>query len=245
MRDDTERRSPGEKPDLDALIADMFGLNIRGIRTLVDLFVRPVNVFESARTFDWNSKYTPTMRLAFSFLTVFSLLSFFWAAEDGVLYQTLFDVFSDGFADRPEAPPVADWIKTMFAGYNFIYPFTYMLVHSLVGSCLLIWGNGTSWVARIRLYFCVASIGIAFSVLSIAVMPFISPSFMWTWTTMVLAIGFAAYLLTYGRGMRGRFTLWGRLWRAILLAITVTLTDFIVAIIAGTAAGSWAEFRLA
>lgn len=235
----------GDRPDIDALVADMFGLNVRGAKTLAHLVTKPAEVFVSARVNDWQGRYTPTMRLAFSILTVFSLLSFFWAAEDGVLYQTLFDLFSDEFARQPDAPPIETFINTMFAGYNFIYPFTYMLVHAMVGSCVLVWGKGTPWVARIRLYFSVASIGIALSVLSIAVMPLINTSIMWIWTTMGLTVGFLAYIITYGRGMRGRFPTWGLLVRAVLLAIIVTITDFIVAIIAGTGAGYWAEIRVA
>jgi len=218
---------------------------VRGAKTLAHLVTQPAKVFASARVNDWQGRYTPTMRLAFSVLTVFSLLSFFWAAEDGVLYQTLLDIFSEGFAQLPDAPPVDEFISTMFAGYNFIYPFTYMLVHSLVGSLMPVWGTGTPWVARIRLYFGVAVMGIAISVLSIAAMPFISTNIMWVWTTLAMAIGFLAYIVTYARGMEGRHSKWGLLWRAVFLASIVTITDFIVAIIAGTGAGYWAELRLA
>ncbi|MEM9179610.1 MAG: hypothetical protein AAGA89_07855, partial [Pseudomonadota bacterium] len=83
--------STRDRPDADALVADLFGLNVRGAKTLAHLVTQPAKVFASARVNDWQGQYTPTMRLAFSVLTVFSLLSFFWAAEDGVLYQTLLD----------------------------------------------------------------------------------------------------------------------------------------------------------
>ena len=245
MPDDTNLGSSRETPDLDALMADVFGLNIRGLKTLADLFARPKSVFDSARTFDWQSKYTPTVRLAFSILTVFSLLSFFWAAEDGVLYQTLLDLFSEGFAKQPDAPPVEDFISTMFAGYNIIYPFTYLLVHSLVGCCIFVWGKRTPLVARIRLYFGVASVGVAIAVLSIAAMPFVSSNIMWVWTTVTMGVTFLAYIITYGRGMSDRFSLLGLLARGVFLAIVVTVADFIVAIIAGTGAGYWAEIQLA
>ncbi|MEM9178330.1 MAG: hypothetical protein AAGA89_01400 [Pseudomonadota bacterium] len=218
---------------------------MRGAKTLAHLVTQPAKVFASARVNDWQGRYTPTMRLAFSVLTVLSLLSFFWAAEDGVLYQTLLDIFSEAFAEQPNAPPVNEFISAIFAGYNFIYPFTYMLVHSLVGSLVLVWGTGTPWVARIRLYFGVAALGIAISVLSIATMPFISTNMMWVWTTLALAVGFLAYIVTYARGMRGRRSKWSLLWRAVFLASIVTITDFMVAIFAGTSAGYWAELRVA
>ncbi|MEL7032726.1 MAG: hypothetical protein AAGL97_01685 [Pseudomonadota bacterium] len=242
--DSDPKFSTGDRPDLDALVADVFGLNVRGAKTLAHLVTRPAQVFASARVNDWQGRYTPTMRLAFSILTLFSLLSFFWAAEDGVLYQSLRDLFADAFAGQPNTPPVDAFISAMFAGYNFLYPFTYMLVHSLIASCVFIWGKGTPWVARIRLYFSVASIGIAMSVLSIVVMPFISTNLMWVWTSVGLAAGFLAYIFTYGRGMRDHFSTLGLFGRGIVLAIIVTMTDFAVAIIAGTGAGYWAELRV-
>ena len=242
--DSESKLSAQDRPDLDALVSDLFGLNVRGAKTLAHLVIKPAQVFASARVNDWQGRYTPTVRLAFSILTVFSLLSFFWAAEDGVLYQTLRDVFSTAFEGQPDTPPVEPFISAMFAGYNFIYPFTYMLVHSVVASCVFVWGKGTPWVTRVRLYFGIASIGIAISVLSIAIMPFIGTNIMWVWTVSGLAAGFLAYIIIYARGMGNRYSTWGLFGRAMLLAIIVTFTDFIVAIIAGTGAGYWAELRI-
>ena len=119
MRDKVAPNPGNEKPDFGSLLSDLFGLNGRGAKTLWDLLARPKRVFEGARVYDWRSAYMPTMRLACSILTVFSLLSFFWASEDGVLYQTLPAQFSDAFADDPNAPPLDEIIGAMFAGYNF------------------------------------------------------------------------------------------------------------------------------
>jgi hypothetical protein len=244
MLENKEAPPAPEKPDFDSLLADLFGLNVRGVKTLYDLFRRPKAVFESARVFDWRSKYTPTLRLAFSILTVFSLLSFFWAAEDGVLYQSLLVQFSESFANDPNAPPLNEMVNTMFAAYNFIYPFAYMLVHGLVGSLLFIWGKGTSWVARIRLYFGIISVGIALSVASVAAMPFFSLETFWIYTLVGMSANILAYMFTYARGMQGRLSMTGMIVRAPLVAVVVTLTDILVAIVAGTGASFWAEAQL-
>ncbi len=236
---------PGERPDLDSLMADLFGLNIRGAKTIGHLFMRPKDVFDSARVYDWRSQYTPTLRLAFSILTVFSLLSFFWTSEDGILYQTLYNQFSEIYANDPNAGDVGEMIDAMFAGYNIFFPFIYMLVHGLVGSIVFLWGKGTPWVARIRLYFGIASVGIAISVTSLMIMPFIDSSLFWLYSIVGMSVGFLAYVFTYARGMRGYYPIASLIGRSLFLAIIVTLTDFLVALIAGTSASLWAESSFA
>ncbi|MFN3213099.1 MAG: hypothetical protein ACE37M_08340 [Henriciella sp.] len=239
MLEDKETPPALQKPDFDSLLADLFGLNIRGVKTLYDLFRRPKAVFESARVFDWRSKYTPTLRLAFSILTVFSLLSFFWAAEDGVLYQTLLSQFSAILGEDHNAPSLRQRVDTIFAGYNFIYPFAYMLVHGLVGSMLFFWGKGTSWVARLRLYFAVISVGLVLSVASVIVMPLISSETFWVYSLVGLSLNMLAYMLTYARGMQGRLSMTSLIIKAPLIAVIVTVADIIAATASGTVAELW------
>ncbi len=244
MRDKINPNPIDEKPDFDSLLSDLFGLNVRGAKTLWDLFARPKRVFESARVFDWHSTYTPTIRLAFSILTVFSLLSFFWASENGVLYQTLLAQFSDALADDPNAPPIDEMIGAMFAGYNFTYPFAYMLVHMLAASILFVWGKGTPLVARIRLYFGVASLGIALATLSVFAMPFLNPNLVLISSGVGVLFNLAAYGVVYARGMRGEFSSFGLISRAVLIAVFIAIVDFAATLLAGTIAGAWAKFHL-
>jgi len=233
-----------EKPDFDSLLADLFGLNVRGARTLWDLFARPKRVFESARVFDWRSRYTPTMRLAFSILTVFSLLSFFWASEDGVLYQTLLARFSERLAEDPNAESVNAILSATFAGYNFIYPFAYMLVHTIAASVLFVWGRGTPWVARIRLYFGVASVGIALATIFVFAMPFLSLDLIVVSTVLSILASVIVYVIVFARGMNGEFSALGLYMRAVFVALFITVADLVAASLAGIGAGQWASFQL-
>ena len=244
MLTDKDAPPAQQKPDFDSLLADLFGLNIRGAKTLRDLLIRPKQVFNSARVLDWRSQYTPTMRLAFSILTVFSLLSFFWTSENSILYQSLLAQLSQTLAEDPDAPALRQRVNSTFAAYNFIYPFTYMLIHSLIGAMLFIWGKGTSWVARIRLYFGVISIGIALAVASVTVMPFVSLDYFWLYTVVLFIINILAYAITYARGVHGQFSMMSMAIRAPSIAVVVSIADFIVATIAGIGASMWAEIQL-
>ena len=235
MAEDANEKQAHQKPDVDSLIADLFGLNIRGAKTLIDLFVRPKRVFESARINDWQGQYTPTVRLAVSILTVFSLLSFFWAGENGILFRALRSML----ADIPDASKVEEILPGIFAGFVFIYPFIYILVHALMASVVFLWGTGTPWVARLRLYFGVASIGIA--VASNILMLFLSPTLFMPVVAVAIILSFIAYMMTYARGMADAAPGRSGLGRGAALAVIVTLADFIASIIAGTLAGVLAQ----
>ena len=244
MRDKVAPGPGNEKPDFDSLLSDLFGLNVRGAKTLWHLLASPKRVFESARVYDWRSTYTPTMRLAFSILTVFSLLSFFWASEDGILYQTLLARFSERLAEDPNAPPIDAMLSATFAGYNFIYPFAYMLVHTLAASVLFVWGRGTPWVARIRLYFGVASVGIALATVSVFAMPFLSLEMIVVSTLLSIVLSVMVYAIVFVRGMSGEFSAVGLYMRAVLVALFITVVDLVAASLTGIGAGLWADFQL-
>lgn len=244
MQNEVDPNQANAKPDFDSLLSDLFGLNVRGARTLWDLLARPKRVFDSARVYDWRSAYTPTMRLAFSILTVFSLLSFFWASKDGILYQTLFAEFSAEFADDPNAPSVEDMLDATFAAYNVIYPFTYMLVHTIAASVLFVWGKGTPWVARIRLYFGAASVGIAFATISVFTMPFLSLDLIVISTLLSIVLSVMVYAIIFARGMSGAFSALGLYMRAIFVALFITVVDLVAAALTGIGAGFWADIKL-
>ena len=233
---------PHERPDVDSLLSDLFGLNIRGAKTLGGLFANPVSVFESARINDWQLKYTPTMRLAFSILTVFSLLSFFWASENGALYQSLLQQVQNADGADFDSVAAKELVDAIFAGYSFAYPFAYMIFHSLIGTMVIIWGRGTSWVARIRLHFAVVSVGLSLSVASTFLMPFIRPEQVGIYTLIGVVVGLIAYVLTYIRGMSPTYSGFGLWGRGVLLSVTITITDFGIALIASYAGGYWARF---
>lgn len=242
MTNATNSRDDVKEPRLNSLIEDLFGLNVRGLQTVGQLFVSPKFVFESARVSDWRRKYTPTIRLTFSIITVFMLLSFFWAAEDGMMYQTLLELFSEIAAASGESispEQIRRDIDTTFAAYSFMYPFIYMLIHGLVGSVMFFWGKGTGWVTRLRLYFGLLAVGMSVALISILVTPLLTKEMLLPFTYIGMAITLLAYGLTYARGMWGTASISGVLVRAVSLALIITIVDAIVSSLAGIGAGVW------
>ncbi len=232
----------GDKPSLDSLFEDVFGLNVRGLNTIFHLILSPRTVFESARVADWRRKFTPTIRLTFSIITVFMLLSFFWAAEDGMMYQALLAQFEEAAAANPDAPRVADIMQDLnkvFAAYSFFYPIIYMILHGLVASIVFVWGRGTGWVTRIRLYFGLLAVGMTASLLIILATPFLSGEMMLIFTFAGMGIALLAYWLTYVRGMWGQASGLGIILRATGVALIITFVDAMVSGLAGFGAGMW------
>jgi len=242
MTNHTNTQAASDKPGFDSLVEDLFGLNVRGLRTVGQLFISPKQVFESARVPDWRRKYTPTIRLTFSIITVFMLLSFFWAAEDGMMYQAILAQFTEMAAARPEPispEQIRQDIDTVFAAYSFLYPFIYMLIHGLVGSVIFFWGKGTGWVTRLRLYFGLLAVGMTVALLSTFITPFLTADMLVAFTFIGMLIAILAYWLTYARGMWGTASVLGVLARATCLALLITLVDMIISILAGFGAGVW------
>ena len=242
MSDTKPAEIQGDKPSLDSLFEDVFGLNVRGLNTVLHLILSPRTVFESARVADWRRKFTPTIRLTFSIITVFMLLSFFWAAEDGMMYQALLAQFEQAAAANPDAPRVADIMQELnkvFAAYSFFYPIIYMILHGLVASIVFVWGKGTGWVTRVRLYFGLLAVGMTVSLLTILVTPFLSGDMMIVFTFVGMGIALLAYWLTYVRGMWGRASRLGIVLRATGVALIITFVDAMVGGLAGFGAGMW------
>ncbi len=223
----------------DALVEDLFGLNLKGLKTLRDLFFRPRRLFESARIPDWNEAYTPTVRLSFSLITLFTLLSFFWAAEDGPFYQSLLAQTQEANVDNPEAPPADEIVSSYFAAYSFVYPFAYMAVHGLLASVLFVWGKGTYWVVRVRLYFALLSTALVFGVASIAIMPLLQWESLVLYTVFTLGFTWAVYWWFYVRGMSGQSSLRRRLILGGSLSLIMIVGDLCVAVITSLASGFW------
>lgn len=237
--DSEPKAAAGFQPNFDSLIEDVFGLNVRGLKTLGQLFVGPKKVFESARVSDWHSRYTPTLRLTFSIITVFMLLSFFWAAEDGAMYQRILAVLEQSAAENPDMPDPTIVLNAYFAAYSFAYPFVYMILHTLIGSLIWLWGPGMGWVTRIRLYFSLLAVGMFFALLTILFIPFVSTEMFSLYSLIGMTIGFLAYSVTYVRGLAGTYSTLGLIVRSLVVAVIITAGDILVGLSSGLIAGTW------
>ncbi|MEL7393228.1 MAG: hypothetical protein AAFN06_11365, partial [Pseudomonadota bacterium] len=179
----------------------------------------------------------------FSLITVFMLLSFFWSAEDGPLYQGLYSQLEVLRETQPDLPPAEVMIEGWFAAYSFSYPFIYMILQGLFGSFLFVWGKGTPWTTRLRMYFGLCAIGMSIALLTTTLLTLIKPEQLLAYTALTISIGLIAYALTYARAMAGTLSVRALIWRTPFVAFYITLIDFLIGGVSVFASGVWVGYQ--
>lgn len=224
-----QRRPAREETSAELLVEDIAGLNLRGLRTLRDLFIRPRQVFRAARESDWGGRYTPSIRLVFSLLILMTLLRFLWASEDSLMTA----VFQQSLVRAGLEPAVAE-VETarVFNAYVTAFPVVVILLHFLAASLLRVWGAGERTATRVRLYFLAITPNMSISVIWLLFTPLMTLGTFLYWTGTLSVIALTLDASTAWRGGTGGETAFGRGWRAGLLA----LTSFIVTTFGNTAA---------
>lgn len=228
-------------PGFDSLVHDVFGLNIRGVRTVWDTTFRPSRTFSAARSADWLGRYTPSIRLVAGLVAIFLLLRFFWEAQDSAIFQgtlaavtaeieTIISQLPEDQRPPPEfvAQRALEGTQTLFQNWAIGYPFCYIILHLILACFLRIWGEGTSFVTRLRLYFLPLS-----TVVALIILFTLGHEFYMTSDNMILLtiVNSALTWLIYGLivffGLRPVHTAPGaRAWRGGLYGAVATGGDF-------------------
>ena len=223
----------------DALLDDLFGLNVRALATLWVSFTQPSKLFTAARDHGWLGKYTPSIRLVFSLIAVVVFLKFLWTNDTSALFATSRQIFEDmaiEFPGRDLDTATRDYLAILLV----TYPFTYFGIHAILSVFLNIWGKGTPMPVRIRLYFVtlipVLLIGVA-STLLYAVMTVEQLNASVLIAPLVLL---GIYPLVLMNGLKpvypsGR----ARLWRGGLGAVVMFAGDMTVSLVSSLWAVIW------
>lgn len=230
--------SQRSKLGFDALIEDLFGLNIRGLATIRDIFWRPRTVFEAARSPDWQERYTPSIRLVFSILTVMAFFSFVWAAEDSPFMQGLIEGYrASGEETGQSIESAREDVNTIVGLYAGSLPFAYILCHSLMALLVRIWGKGTSAVVRLRLYMLSVVPSMLISVISLFFFTKLGSS------ALYLTFSYGSVLLadavtSYRGGIAGASRL-RRVLKALLFAFASFITTAVASALAIAIPAFW------
>jgi hypothetical protein len=212
----------------DSLANDLFGLNIRGLRTMGALFTNPVKVFDAARLADWADRYTPTIRLALSLIAVTVFLRFIWASEGSPLLQITAENLSE-LGAVPEGRTATEFTMDYLNAVLVTYPFTYVGLHVLMSLCVQIWGKGTPAPVRIRLYFATLVPALVMGVVLTGLFAVLDPELMLAVTSFGFLLYTTFYFITVMRVLTGSRV--GRGWRAGLLAFLITVADLLSTLI--------------
>jgi len=215
----------------DTITEDLFGLSIRGLRSIATLWVHPKRYFNAAKVPDWQNKYTPSIRIWLAFFAIFSALKFWWIGDN----QGMIDAFASGFSDAGLLLPsgmtyddVGREAVLWIFGFTPLTQIVTMVALALVYSA---WGEKTTVALRQRYLFAVLVPSTSLMPLFLTVMVFM-PSHLLTPYAIFLA--FVTFVVDFQSGYRGAFSNvsgFSKTWRAGLLALIVVGINVITNII--------------
>ena len=220
----------------DALLDDLFGLNVRAVTTLAAAVTRPARLFTAARDPDWNGKYTPSLRLVFTIIAATVVLRFLWADDNSPLIASMVDYLSTVPPQDLPVQNVTEAARMLMSQVLILFPFTYFLCHFLASLLVRIWGKGTPAPVRIRLYFVALLPALTFGLLQTVPYSFVPAELLDAVTFAGFAIAMLLYAATIYFGLKPVYATGGRAWRAGLFALVAVTTDLVIAMVTFTLA---------
>lgn len=225
-----QRKPDGQSLGSDELIEDVFGLNVRGLRTVRDMFARPSLVYDAARTADWKEKYTPSVRLVFSIVTLLGFLSFFWAGEDTAFFQGFTQGFSKSASGDQFGRDDAEVAREIVGVYSATMPFVYLIGHGLISQLIRVWGSGTDRVMRLRLHMASIVPSMTFTFFVTVLMPFAEEQM----TLFGITVFLGTLAMDFATSLRGGVvadTRRGRIIKAGVFALSAALGSALASIL--------------
>lgn len=208
----------------DALLDDVFGLNVRGFRTMWASLFNPARVFEAARDPGWLDRYTPAIRLVFVIFALTESLQFLLAGEGTPMWQTVVDTVNayEGDLYGREVDAIA---REVLLAYSFLYALAFFVLHIPMSLLVSVWGKGVPIPVRSRLYFATLVPATLIGLVLVIGQNAITPEINQTSSQIFMALIILAYVGTIFRGLAPRMTVGARLWRAgvmgfLMIAVT-------------------------
>ncbi|MFN7055915.1 hypothetical protein [Hyphomonas sp.] len=219
----------------DALADDVFGLNVRGFRTMWAAVFNPARVFEAARDPDWLGRYTPAIRLVFVIMALTMTLQFLWAYEGSSLWNSVQEAIASFEAELDGRDP-GSVTREIILAFAVLYPVAYFTLHIPASLLIGFWGKGVTLPVRSRLYFSTIVPAGLVSLAVVIVQHALEPEPSQASSIAALAILILAYSVTIFRGLAPAMPAGGRLWRAGLMTLVMVILSGIAEFIALLAA---------
>ncbi|GLQ23230.1 hypothetical protein GCM10007853_11040 [Algimonas ampicilliniresistens] len=234
------------KPDtvkrvgFDDFLDDIFGISIKGLKSIWTLIVDPTDYFEAARHGDWQGRFTPALRIWLSIMTIMIALQFIWAADASSYMDSITQIpraFVDIQIKQDGANIEAlnnynmlDAAKRINTRNMLIYPVIFIAVFLLLSAIFRPWRNGENFVVSQRYIFGVivpaSVLGLTTTVLSYLA----PPSFYTAYTNIQLVVIGVVYAITAYRGPMRDFEK-DRVGMSIVMALIMLVGIFIAQII--------------
>lgn len=162
----------------DEFFYDIFGINIKGLKSIWTLIRRPAEYFEAARLPDWGGNHWPSIRIWLGLTGILIALQFLWASESSET-TALFQAMAMSIAEGLQAGAAEDGQtinldgldrqalgKRAFKLWIFIYPFFFIAAMCALALIYRAWKPAVGFVVRLRYIFGIIVPGSVFGLVS-------------------------------------------------------------------------------
>lgn len=152
---------------IDDLVEDLFGINIRGLKTIWTLIRRPWLYFEAAKTPKWQDQYTPSIRIWFAIFAIGTFFQFVWIGENSPMFLQYVDMMTviatEANVTLAENGEMIDMnffdpnepAKILVKYSQLFLPLGYVICMLIVAALFHSWGERLSFVVRLRNIFAI------------------------------------------------------------------------------------------
>lgn len=150
----------------DSLLEDLFGLNVKGLKTIWTLLISPAKYFQAAKSREWMNKYTPSFRVWFGIVALTAAFKFIYAGKDSAMLElytlqmeAMKETFESGRQSAGRDPIDLSHIDPEVSAMSvlkwifILSPFMTMIFMSLLAFVYRAWGEKLSFVVRLRYVF--------------------------------------------------------------------------------------------
>ncbi|MEP3889106.1 MAG: hypothetical protein ABJN69_01490 [Hellea sp.] len=236
-----------ETPDLssvnyDALLNDVLGLNLMGLKSLWIAFKNPKRYFHASSFLDWQNTFTPAFRLWFTLVAVTFFFQFFWA---GTSSSTLQMAISQIEANSTLPKGVsAETAAREFLKWSFGFlPLSLASCLFLLAAIYPFWGEKLNFAVRQRRLFIAVIPGTFLAIFSTVALGTAPLKFFLPLIILTYGLSFILDALTAYRGAFEVDSKAGRLGRAVGLGVATFLTSLSAGILANIGAMAAIAFK--
>jgi len=172
----------------DEFFYDIFGVNLKGLKSIWILFKSPAEYFEAARLPDWGGSHWPSIRIWLGLMGILVALRFIWASENSemtAMYEFLAMSLAEGIqqgAAREGAVISLDMLdrkalgKQAFQLWVIIYPIFFIAMMCALAFIFRAWKPAVGFVIRLRYLFAIVVPGTVFGLITTLAMVNLSGS---------------------------------------------------------------------
>lgn len=222
-----------ERVGSDEFFYDIFGVNIKGLKSIWTLLKRPADYFDAARIPDWGGEHWPSIRIWLGIMGILVALQFLWASENSemtAMFQNLATIpaqsISDHFPKDGQSIDISGLDKAAlgkkaFKLWVFIYPFFFIAAMCLLAFIFRAWKPAGSFVIRLRYIFGIIIPASVFGLLSTLAMVNVTGDVYMIISFIMLPVMVILYAITAYRGPFHTYERGERIGMSIVIALLI------------------------